>query len=118
MLQSDASLQGWALAHSFWSRETVVQVGRSLERSRFRRVGPHSARESAPVSAVLEVKSDGNWRPKEVPWSLLRRSRWKHVRKGMWRFNEDISMVEASDCATIWASCLLLNPAVLATLEF
>ena len=44
---SDASLHGWALAYSFWPRETFAQVGRTLERHRFRRIGPHSARESA-----------------------------------------------------------------------
>ena len=56
VLPSDASLHDWALAHSFWPRETVAQVGRTLERSRIRRVGPHSARESAVISALLEVK--------------------------------------------------------------
>ena len=35
------------------------------EAGRFRRVGPHSARESTLVSALLEVKSSGNWRPRE-----------------------------------------------------
>ena len=101
VFQSDASLRGWALAHSFWSRETDAQVARTLERSRFRRIGPHSARESALVAALLEVKSDGHWKPhemldqhreardseqdagvEEVPWSLLRRSLWKRDRKG------------------------------------
>ena len=31
----------------------------------------------------------------EVPWSLLRRSRWKHVRKGTLRYSEDSSQLEA-----------------------
>ena len=113
VLQSDASLHGWALAHSFWPRETIAQVGRTLERIRFRRVGRHSARESALISALLEVKSDGHWRPRdclnqpneaevweqetsceEIPRPLLRRSQWNHVRKGMWRF-KDISTLKA-----------------------
>ena len=104
MLHSDAGMQGWTLAHSFWSRETVAEVAGTLEKSRFRRIGPHSARKSALVSAQLEVKSDGHWRPrenlshhreraeweldtglKEVPWALLRRRRW-HVRNGMCHF--------------------------------
>ena len=98
------ALQGWALAHSFWSRGTVAEVARTPERSRFRRIGTHSARELALVSSLLEVKSDGHWRLrenlihlggteewgldtgfKEVTWSLLRRSRWKHFRKEMGR---------------------------------
>ena len=41
VLQSDASLQGWALAHSFWSRGTVAEVAGTLERSSFRRTGRH-----------------------------------------------------------------------------
>ena len=60
MLQSDASLQGWALASV--SPETVAQVARTLERTRFCRIGLHSARESR---LYWEVKSDGNWRPGE-----------------------------------------------------
>ena len=95
MLQSDAQ------SARLGPRETVAQVGRTLERSRFRRVGPHFARESALISALLEVKSDGHWLPRdclnqhnegvvweqgtsfdEVPWPLLRRSQWKHVGKG------------------------------------
>ena len=98
------ALQRGALAHSFWSRGTVAEVARIPERSTFRRSGTHSARELAQVSALLAVKSDGRWRLreslihlggteewgldtgfKEVPWSLLRRSRWKHFRKGMGR---------------------------------
>ena len=65
-------------------------------------------------SALLEVKSDGNWRPrkdldhrgetamweldaefKEVLWTILRRSQLKHVRNGLWHLDEDISMLEA-----------------------
>ena len=65
VLQRDASLHGWALAHTFWPRETVARVGRTLERSRFRRIGPHSARERELVSALLEVKSDGHRRPRD-----------------------------------------------------
>ena len=71
------------------------------------------SRESALVSVLLEMKSDGHWRPRdslnqhseaedweqagfeEVPWSLLRRGQRKHVRKGTWRFSEDISTLEA-----------------------
>ena len=37
----------------------------SLERSKFRRVGPQTARESALISALLKVKSDGHWRPRD-----------------------------------------------------
>ena len=67
LLQSDASLHAWALAHSFWPRETVAQVVRTLEKNRFRLIGPHSARESALVSVLLEVESVGYWRP----WDCL-----------------------------------------------
>ena len=64
-LHSDATLHGWALAHSFWPRETVAQVARTLERSRFRQIGARSSLESALVVALLEVKPDGHWRPCE-----------------------------------------------------
>ena len=51
VLQSDASLHGWALAHSFWPLETVAWVARTPERNRSRRIGAHSAHESALVAA-------------------------------------------------------------------
>ena len=35
------------------SRETVAEVARTLDRSRFRRIGLHSACEAALVSALL-----------------------------------------------------------------
>ena len=145
MLQSDASLQGWGLAHSFWLRETVAEGARTLERSRFRRIDPHPARKSALVSAQLEVKSDGdlessprNRRMGAGYWIDLQRSRWKQRgRCGV--VSEDVSMHEARAMVlsirrlartqyggsirqlfyvTIWGSCSLLDAADLATLEF
>ena len=90
---------GWALAHSFWPRETVADVARTLERSRFRRIGTHSAREAELVAALLEVKPDGHCRPREnvrhldapKDWELV--SEFDEVAGGL----DEHGFVEASD---------------------
>ncbi|CAK0797401.1 unnamed protein product, partial [Prorocentrum cordatum] len=113
VLETDASLAGWAMAQSFWDPAQVAGVGRVSERSRFRRVGAHSARESALTSAHLFRDESGEWRSQllgddllsddwgvvagfpEVPWQLLRGSAWKTVRKGVWGLSEGILVLEA-----------------------
>ncbi|CAK0879112.1 unnamed protein product [Prorocentrum cordatum] len=113
VLETDASLAGWAMAQSFWDPAQVAGVGRVSERSRFKRVGAHSARESALTSAHLFRDESGEWRSQllgddllsddwevvadvpEVPWQLLRGSAWKTVRKGVWGLSEGILVLEA-----------------------
>ncbi|CAK0882062.1 unnamed protein product, partial [Prorocentrum cordatum] len=81
VLETDASLAGWAMAQSFWEPSRVASVGRVSERSRFKRVGAHSARESALTSAHLFRDESG--------------SAWKTVRKGVWGRSEGILVLEA-----------------------
>ena len=62
------AMPAWMVGHwhTVSDRERqFAEVARTWERSRFRRIGPHSARKSALASAQLEVKSDGHWRPRE-----------------------------------------------------
>ncbi|CAK0882305.1 unnamed protein product [Prorocentrum cordatum] len=113
VLETDASLAGWAMAQSFWGPAQVAGVGRVSERTRFKRVGAHSARESALTSAHLFRDESGEWRSQllgddplsddwevvagfpEVPWQLLRGPAWKTVRKGVWGLSEGILVLEA-----------------------
>eukprot|EP00959_Pyramimonas_sp_CCMP1952_P471546 9498593-Pyramimonas_sp.AAC.1 len=50
------------MAQSFWEPSQVAGVGRVSERSPFKRVGAHSARESALTSAHLFRDESGEWR--------------------------------------------------------
>ncbi|CAK0883464.1 unnamed protein product, partial [Prorocentrum cordatum] len=113
VLETDASLAGWAMAQSFWEPSQVASVGRVSERSRFKRVCAHSARESALTSAHLFRDESGEWRSQflgdepqlddwevvadfpEVPWQLLRGSAWETVRRGVWGLSEGILVLEA-----------------------
>ncbi|CAE7509286.1 unnamed protein product, partial [Symbiodinium microadriaticum] len=102
---TDSSLQGFGIVSSFWRREEVAQVGRTLERSRFRKLGSHSARDSALQAAgftkdeitnawkVGEIDSDTllhqhGWELEksfaEVPGHLLKADRWKPCLWGRW----------------------------------
>ena len=58
--QSDSSLSGWGVKTAFWPEVIVQSVGRVRERSRFRRVGPHSFRECALETAGF-VFREGQW---------------------------------------------------------
>ena len=48
---SDSSLSGYGVCQAWWPRSKVAESGRVSERARFRRTGPHSARESALLNA-------------------------------------------------------------------
>ena len=54
---TDASEQGYGLCTSWWPKNVVGAVGRVGERSRFKRTGGHSARESALGAAGFEFDS-------------------------------------------------------------
>ena len=110
---SDSSKGGFGVCCSTWPENVVAEVGRLGERSRFKRTGPHSARESALTSAGfmwdseaqcwtvndsspdLEADWDISEGFKEIPAQLLRRELWKPVRWGRWEIDEDISVLEA-----------------------
>ena len=47
VLQSDSSLDGYATSVATWPIGMVQEAGRTSERCRFRKLGSHSARESA-----------------------------------------------------------------------
>ena len=65
---SDSSLSGFGACKSIWPKELVASVGRVQERSRFRRIGSHAARESA-LSAAGFHRVDGEWGPIDAPMS-------------------------------------------------
>ena len=55
---TDASEGGCGVCCSTWPEEVVSEVGRVGERSRFRRVGPHSARAGALTAAAFRWDAD------------------------------------------------------------
>ena len=59
---SDSSLSGYGVCQAWWPLKEVQKAGRVSERLRFRRVGPHSARESS-LQAAGFVRSGDGWRP-------------------------------------------------------
>ncbi len=58
--QSDVSEAGWGMKAAWWPLGEVQRCGRVGERQRFRRVGPHSARQSAMGAAGLRL-GGGEW---------------------------------------------------------
>ena len=110
---SDASLAGFGVCQAYWPAEEVADCGRRPERARFRRVGPHSARESALESAGFKQDSAGRWFSSEghaslqeagwviddsfveVPSAGLRRHLWSPKMQGRWAYKEDILVLEA-----------------------
>lgn len=111
---SDSSLSGFGACKSIWPKELVASVGRVQERSRFRRIGSHAARESA-LSAAGFHRVDGEWGPidapmskrleqagwgidstfQEVPAGCLKGNLWTPVFWGRWNFKENIGVLEA-----------------------
>ena len=113
---SDASEYGFGICTSQWDPGQVSSVGRISERSRFRRIGGHNARESAlssagfsrdPISGQWVVcEGDGEdflnqtgWEIDhdfhEVPAHLLRKDNWQVKQFGQWKRSEHIMVLEA-----------------------
>ena len=111
--QSDASLTGFGVKVAQWPLAEVRRAGRVSERSRFRRVGPHTARESALIAAGLECDGQGRWYTMEAPeekevmddWEVdetfeeipaagLKESLWRTVLSGAWKYEEEILELE------------------------
>ena len=59
--QSDSSLSGWGVKRATWPVEVVARCGHVSERSRFKRLGAHSAREHALTLAGLRRLPSGRW---------------------------------------------------------
>ncbi|OLQ04427.1 hypothetical protein AK812_SmicGene12519 [Symbiodinium microadriaticum] len=60
---TDASLRGYGVVSSFWKVADVAAVGRELERSRFKKLGMHSARDSALTAAgFTKDEATQEWR--------------------------------------------------------
>ena len=112
---TDSSKSGWGITSAVWERDQVAAVGRVLERSRFKRNGVHSARESALAEADLDPDNlKKNWRDgnlcsedflrdsgwaldgkfPEVPRKLLRKDLWEPRCWGRWDFDEHITLLE------------------------
>ena len=73
---SDSSKGGFGVCCSTWPENVVAEVGRLGERSRFKRAGPHSARESALTSAGFMWDSEAQcWTVNEC---LGFGGRWEH----------------------------------------
>ena len=111
---SDSSLVGYGVCKSWWPRQLVAEVGRIQERSRFKRCGRHSARESALTAAgfhlhnkawtlmdekTLLALADEGWEVSsefpEVPSGSLKRHLWSPVFWGKWKHDENIGVLEA-----------------------
>ena len=113
---SDASEEGYGVCGALFNSQAVASIGRVCERERFRRVGTHSARESALTSAGF-VRSEvtGQWLDgaledaeylrasgwdlnaqfPEVPKSMMDPANWTTVRQGPWKRKEHIVHLEA-----------------------
>ena len=111
---SDSSLSGYGVCQAWWPKHEVAEVGRVLERTRFRRCAGHSARESALVAAGFELK-DATWLRScrsnlqlldeagweldrgfpEVPAAGLVRRLWSPTMWGRWTHKEGILTLEA-----------------------
>eukprot|EP00435_Cladocopium_sp_Y103_P029361 s335_g7.t1 len=112
---SDSSLSGYGVSTSYWPPEAVASAGRIMERSRFRKLGAHSARDSALTSAgFVKDEVTGLWRDRaigdeeylqlagwslnkdfqEIPAYLLKRELWTPRLWGRWDFHENILVLE------------------------
>ena len=113
---SDASLSGFGIVSSIWSREDVAEVGRCQERGRFKKLGSHSARNVALTNAgFVRDEVTREWRAgmldadefleisgwklnpgfKDVPGHLLHRDEWAPRLWGKWKFKSGILELEA-----------------------
>lgn len=113
---SDSSLGGYGVVSLVWKRSEVARVGRNLERGRFKRIGPHSARESALTSAgFVRDEVTNEWKAgsledqeylqlsgwglneafEEVPGYLLQKGRWTPRLWGKWNHEAGILELEA-----------------------
>ncbi|CAE7655449.1 unnamed protein product [Symbiodinium sp. KB8] len=113
---TDASLRGYGVVSSFWKVADVAAVGRELERSRFKKLGMHSARDSALTAAgFTKDEATQEWRAgwltaaeylnrtgwglnetfKEVPGRLLSSEDWFPCLWGQWRHEGGILELEA-----------------------
>ena len=114
VLETDASLDGSAIAQSCWPRRLVAQVGRVSERSRFMRTSPRSARQSALCAALLERGPDGerhssvteSGTPLGMSWSMghhiargavgtAQKKPTGNCQTGNWKHDEDVRVLEA-----------------------
>ncbi|CAK0907840.1 unnamed protein product [Prorocentrum cordatum] len=106
VVATDASEEGFGATVSEWDAQDVSEVGRILERGRFRRLPGVSAR--ARFFGSLEelgsdVEESESERPydvdsgfPEVPHAVLTRARWSTLLAGPWRyFDEGIFTLEA-----------------------
>ena len=108
---SDSSTTGYGVSTSFWDPAVVARCGRTLERSRFRKLGAHSARDSALTSAgFIRDEITGKWRShcmedqeyleasgwsinhnfEEVPASMLHKELWQPKLWGKWDYPDNI----------------------------
>lgn len=112
---SDSSTTGYGVSTSFWDPAVVARCGRTLERSRFRKLGAHSARDSALTSAgFIRDEITGKWRShcmedqeyleasgwsinhnfEEVPASMLHKELWQPKLWGKWEYPDNIVVLE------------------------
>ena len=113
---TDSSMQGFGVVSSYWEVDDVASVGRELERSRFKKLGMHSARDSALTAAgFIKDEATQEWRAgwatsdeyltrsgwalnrefKEVPGRLLRADDWTPRLWGKWAYDAGILELEA-----------------------
>ena len=107
VIVTDASNTGFGECTGVWTRRDVVRKGRVQERSRFRKCAvPASAHALAQLDEFQQDASGrlivpppdsdagGVWEPaedfEEIPPNLLRDKDYRLIRRGRWRFTEDI----------------------------
>ena len=112
---TDSSKSGWGITSAVWERNQVAAVGRVLERSRFKRDGAYSARESALAEANIDIDDlkrswrngylssedclrDSSWtldnKFPEVPYQLLKKEQWEPRYWGRWVRDKHITLLE------------------------
>ena len=118
MFSTDASLYGYGLAASDWTREDVAEAGRRSERSRYRlaagvarghtlgHMGFVVDRTSGKVREValddevsILLREADRWEEdpafEEILLSLHKGSRWRTLSCGRWLFEQDILTLES-----------------------
>lgn len=111
---TDASPIGWGISSSVWGAETSASVGRTLERSRFRKTSG-AGRTRALQQAGFRQRQGGRWDVmkggeeelfaeaerwvwdgafEEVPAALVAKDKWNILYHGRWKYEEDILALE------------------------
>ena len=102
---SDASTTGFGVCTAKWSKTDVAAVGRVSERSRFKRIGGHSARESSLTSAgFVRDELTGLWKSGAIDGE-------EYIKLSGWSLDPQ-GGCEAGclECFWVFSASLLISP--------